>query len=669
MQVRKFAANLDMYRRVPGDLMEGTKRGGVVSTMAVFIMASLIFLETRSFFSSTLITDLKLDVDNDEKRLRVNFNITMLDMRCDFVSVDTVSQLGTNQNITQHVTKWNLDAKGARGRYLGRNKKQKDIKLHDETITESHDAMLKNGEDVLNLDPDDFEEILANNKYVFVDFYANWCSHCRRLAPTWERLAEVMSHVNEELIHGKEQNEFAGGRRIIEYTGIPEEAKKEEMNGNVEDHPSERRMKDLRGKADTPEDIERQMKKARRIDSDMKQHLNKFNDVAHIFDGKHNNDVKTVDPQEAAVNIDENTVGRRRLAMEFTEGHNNDGKIIDPQEADVSLDENKIGRRRLAMEFIEGHNIQLADDDDWQNNFDAEDWFGMPVVIARLDCVHYPDFCRNHQIHAYPTIRLFINGEQQPDYHGDRTVADFAHYLATMEEKHDGIAENTGSLSRVNEVAQMIHGNAWNVKNRKSFSQTKDWTEFEHPGCAISGFLMVDRTPGRFHIRAASLHHDIEPSAANVSHIVHHLSFGEIRARSYANPQNEPDLPVDAYSLTQPMDGNSYVTQTLHQAYHHYLKVVTTNFLPGKSRHSRTNQRIYQIQQQSQIAFYDEGDAPEARFHYDLSPIAVTYRRKYKHEWYDYVTSLVAIVGGSFTVFGLLDSTLYTVGRGLKKSY
>ena len=38
---------------------------------------------------------------------------------------------------------------------------------------------------------------LEENTYVFVDFFANWCSHCRDLAPTWETLAEVMYEVAE----------------------------------------------------------------------------------------------------------------------------------------------------------------------------------------------------------------------------------------------------------------------------------------------------------------------------------------------------------------------------------------------------------------------------------------------------------------------------------------
>lgn len=31
-----------------------------------------------------------------------------------------------------------------------------------------------------------------------------------------------------------------------------------------------------------------------------------------------------------------------------------------------------------------------------------------------------------------------------------------------------------------------------------------DWKEENHPGCQLSGFLMVDRTPGNFQIKARS---------------------------------------------------------------------------------------------------------------------------------------------------------------------
>ena len=50
----------------------------------------------------------------------------------------------------------------------------------------------------------------------------------------------------------------------------------------------------------------------------------------------------------------------------------------------------------------------------------------------------------------------------------------------------------------------------------------------------------------------------------------------------------------------------------------------------------------------------------EAKFTYDLSPIAVSYEKKYR-AWYDYFTSVMAIVGGTFTVVGMLESGIHSV--------
>jgi Endoplasmic reticulum vesicle transporter len=68
----------------------------------------------------------------------------------------------------------------------------------------------------------------------------------------------------------------------------------------------------------------------------------------------------------------------------------------------------------------------------------------------------------------------------------------------------------------------------------------------------------------------------------------------------------------------------------------------------------------YQFIEQSQVVYYDTVNVPEARFSYDLSPMAVVVEKKGR-KWYDYLTSLCAIIGGTFTTLGLIDATLYKI--------
>ena len=46
----QWIGRLDLYRKVPTDLLEGTRRGSILSYCAVFIMVSLFLLETKAFF-------------------------------------------------------------------------------------------------------------------------------------------------------------------------------------------------------------------------------------------------------------------------------------------------------------------------------------------------------------------------------------------------------------------------------------------------------------------------------------------------------------------------------------------------------------------------------------------------------------------------------------------
>lgn len=162
-----------MYRKVPADLMEGTRRGSIISYVAVAAMTALFLLETGAYFRSKIVTDLAIDTNPDSK-VRVNFNITMMDLSCDYAVVDVVSVLGTEQNVSSHINKWHVDAEGVRQRYQGRNRNQHDIELFDPTVGTSLEELYDNGEDAISLDAETFQFAKHEQEYLFVDFYASW---------------------------------------------------------------------------------------------------------------------------------------------------------------------------------------------------------------------------------------------------------------------------------------------------------------------------------------------------------------------------------------------------------------------------------------------------------------------------------------------------------------
>lgn len=50
-------------------------------------------------------------------------------------------------------------------------------------------------ENVINISDNDFNDIIANNKLVVVDFFAAWCGPCRALSPYIDELATNHHHI------------------------------------------------------------------------------------------------------------------------------------------------------------------------------------------------------------------------------------------------------------------------------------------------------------------------------------------------------------------------------------------------------------------------------------------------------------------------------------------
>jgi len=177
-------------------------------------------------------------------------------------------------------------------------------------------------------------------------------------------------------------------------------------------------------------------------------------------------------------------------------------------------------------------------------------------------------------------------------------------------------------------------------------------------GCRISGFLLVNKVAGNFHIAMGETHargaghiHQFNPAqiaAYNVSHTVHSLSFG----LPFAGQKN-------------PLDGARNFPKEGSGVYMFYVKVVPTVLLgAGGRKVLETNQ--YSVAQQYRPAVVDgqrQNVLPGLFFVYDFSPFSVTINDAKTTTLAQLVTSLCAILGGVITFARLADALLYQLGK------
>ena len=72
---------------------------------------------------------------------------------------------------------------------------------------------------VLEINSENFEnEVLAHNGVIVVDFFANWCGPCRKLAPLLEEVESELSQVKFAKINTDENLEMA---KKYQVSGLP----------------------------------------------------------------------------------------------------------------------------------------------------------------------------------------------------------------------------------------------------------------------------------------------------------------------------------------------------------------------------------------------------------------------------------------------------------------
>jgi len=267
----------------------------------------------------------------------------------------------------------------------------------------------------------------------------------------------------------------------------------------------------------------------------------------------------------------------------------------------------------------------------------------MPVKLLKINCVDFGDTCSEQRIHAFPMIKLYTSdferggpGIETPEdapitFTGKRSIENFRSFLTET-------------------IAKSNHERLQNVVKQEHASM--------HQGCQVRGYLTVPRVPGEFHLEANAdqVGGNLNPALTNVSHTVKHLSFGNV-APAYKMLDlniNFYSFPSDVLGNMMPLDGKSFSVREVGQAPQHYLKIVSTTMDTG-------TQVAYQITHSDRIASVDqETKIPQAKFMYDLSPMSVKLKLQQKR-WYEFLTSLCALLGGFYTVAKLTSRTILNV--------
>ncbi|KAL3639938.1 Protein disulfide-isomerase 5-4 [Castilleja foliolosa] len=275
------------------------------------------------------------------------------------------------------------------------------------------------------------------------------------------------------------------------------------------------------------------------------------------------------------------------------------------------------------------------------------------IIMGKVDCTLEVDLCRSNHIQGYPSIRIFRKGTDVRDEHGHHE-----HESYYGDRDTDSLVKTMENL--VATISLESHGNSGSPSG-----ETKEDNKRPAPksgGCRVEGFVRVKKVPGNLIVSARSASHSFDVSQMNMSHVITHFSFGKkISTREMNDVKRvlpylggSHDRLTGLSYISNPSDSNENVT------IEHYLQVVKTEVM------TRSHKLVEEYEYTAHSSLAHSIHIPVAKFHFELSPMQVLITQNSKSFWH-FITNVCAIIGGVFTVAGIVDSILHNTVRFMKK--
>ncbi|WCJ37862.1 Protein disulfide-isomerase 5-3 [Euphorbia peplus] len=271
------------------------------------------------------------------------------------------------------------------------------------------------------------------------------------------------------------------------------------------------------------------------------------------------------------------------------------------------------------------------------------------ILLGSVDCTQEAELCKRHHIQGYPSIRIFRKGS---DLKEERGHHDHEAYYGDRD---------TDSLFRAMEnLVAALHLEP-HVSDNETFSDKRPAPLTG--GCRVEGYVRVKKVPGNLIIAARSGAHSFDPSKMNMSHVISHFSFGIKAAPKILNDAKRV-IPYFGGSHDK-LKGQSFINHHAADAnvtIEHYLQVVKTEV------HTRRayDHPLIEYEYTAHSSLVESIYVPVTKFHFELSPMQVLITEKPK-SFSHFLTNVCAIIGGVFTVAGILDSILHNTVRLIKK--